>query len=201
MKETVQSAATSRKFVSPEGGNMGNKIVVYYSNTGNNRYLAERTAEALGSEIVTIKPRVAPHLLLLLASATKISPGNRKMEKDFGTYESVILCGPIWMGQVVAPLSDFLKKYGNQIKKLHFITCCGSKDSTKDDRFGYAHVFRKIRNIAGDRSGEFRAFPVELSLPEEKRNNDQAMMEARLNDESFKGELEKRLGDFISAIK
>lgn len=175
-------------------------IIVYYSHTGNNRYMAYRAAAELNCKAAEIKPRAGIFPFLLLSSATKLSWGIKNIDEDFSQYDSVILCGPIWMGQIISPLYDFLKKYKKQIKKLHLITCCGSKDSTKEDKFGYNHVFKKLEALMNEKTGTMEAFPIELILPEKDKKDDQAMMNARLNDSTFKGEIEKRLLDFTEKL-
>lgn len=179
---------------------MSKNLVAYYSKSGSNKYLAERAAKAMNADIVEIKPRVTPFASLLFASATGLSWGNRKIGRDLSSYDSILLCGPIWMGQFVAPLKDFWKKHRKEIKKLHFMTCCGSKDRTKDDKFGYAHVLKKIQELAGNKTGELQAFPIELVLPEDKREDDQAMMNARLSDSNFTGEIADRFEVFIKEV-
>lgn len=82
---------------------MNKTLVVYYSKTGNNRYLAEKTAEALGCPSAALRPRLPGLLFLLPASATKISLGNRRLKETVSDYDEVILCGPIWMGMFVSP--------------------------------------------------------------------------------------------------
>ncbi|MBI9097585.1 MAG: hypothetical protein JEY91_03860 [Spirochaetaceae bacterium] len=178
---------------------MKKNIIVYYSRKGSNKFLAEQAAATLQCEIVPLKPRLNLLFFLLLSSATKISLGNRSIKTDFKDFESIILCGPIWMGQFVSPLYDFVKKYKNDIQHLDFITCCGSTDTAKNERFGYATVFPKIREILGDKCGKCEAFPIELIVPEEKRNDDQAMMNARLSASNFTGEIKKRFDNFFEA--
>lgn len=180
---------------------MGKKIVVYYSQKGSNRFLAEKTAEALNCEIMSIQPRLSALFFLLLASATKLSWGNKKIQKDWATYDSVILCGPIWMGQLISPLRDFVKKYKSKIQKFHFITCCGSSDSKQNDKFGYALVFDKAKKMIGEKMGISRAFPIELMIPEDKKDDNQAMMNASLNSATFQGEVVDRFNNFIGEVK
>jgi len=120
-------------------------IVVYYSNTGNNKYLAEKIANDKEFNLYEISPRVKSSFGLILSSLLKISFGIHDTSKNIKDYDAVILCGPIWMGQLISPLSDFLKKYKDDIKKLYFITCCGSGEDTKDTKFGFTKVFEKIK--------------------------------------------------------
>ncbi|MBI9105235.1 MAG: hypothetical protein JEZ04_00735 [Spirochaetales bacterium] len=179
---------------------MSKNVVVYYSKNGSNKYLAEKTAEVLKCEALPLRPRVSPFLLLLLASATKISLGNRTLKIDLNDYDSIVLCGPVWMGLVIAPLSDFIRKHKDDIKKLNFITCCGSTDEGKNDKFGYATVFTKIKELLGDKCGVCEAFPVELVLPEDQKGDDQRMMNTILSDSNFTGEIKARFDAFIGEL-
>ncbi|MDA3810093.1 MAG: hypothetical protein PF518_07120 [Spirochaetaceae bacterium] len=179
---------------------MKKQIVVYYSKNGSNKFLAEKAAAALQCEIISLKPRLNLFLFLLLSSATNISLGNKSIKQKICDYESIILCGPIWMGQFISPLSDFVKKYKKEIKQLSFMTCCGSTDLTKEDKFGYAHVFLKIRKILGENCRVFEAFPIDLILSEDQKKNDEAMMNTRLAGSNFTGDGKKRFDNFIHNI-
>jgi len=179
---------------------MSKNIVVYYSRKGSNKYLAEKAAEVLKCEALPLKPRVSPFIFLLIASATKLSFGNRALKTDFNDYDSVVLCGPVWMGQVIAPLTDFIKKHRGDIKKMTFITCCGSTDAGKNDKFGYATVFEKVRELAGDKCGICEAFPIELVLPEEQKGDEQSMMNTRLSGSNFTGEIKSRFDAFTRQL-
>jgi flavodoxin len=176
-----------------------NTAVVYYSGKGSNRYLAGKASEALGCEALELVPR-APGLVLP-ATLTRISLGNKPFAADFSSYDRVVLCGPLYMGRIAAPCSDFIGKYGKDIKTLDFITCCGSTDDKKDDTFGYGRVFAQLKDRLGDRAGLFEAFPIELLLSEEQRGDDQAMMNTRLNEGNYKDEVSSRLENFISKLK
>ena len=176
-----------------------NTVVVYYSGKGSNRYLAGKAAEALGCEALEIAPR-APGLVLP-ATLTRISFGNKPFAANFNKYDRVVLCGPLYMGRIAAPCRDFIGKYGKEIQNLDFITCCGSTDEKKDDTFGYGRVFGQLKERLGARAGVFEAFPIELVLTEEQKGDDQAMMNTRLNEGNFKGGASSRLEEFISKLK
>lgn len=177
---------------------MKKHLVVYYSKSGNNRYLAEKISRELKCEIVEIQPRINVFFFLILSLLTKISMGNRLLGHSLNEYESIILCGPIWMGSVIPPLRDFINKNKNNIKLLHFVTCCGSTDSGKEDKFGYATVFPKVKNMIGDdRCGIYEAFPVDLII---HGDNNEDIMKARISDDNFTGELHERFDRFIKNI-
>lgn len=174
-------------------------LVVYYSRSGNNRYLAERLARELGSDIEEISPRFKGFFFLLLFSAMKKSFGIRKLSSNVGSYDTVVLCGPIWMGQLVSPLRDFIVRYGKEIKKLHFVTCCGSDDAGKDDKFGYASVFKLAEALLPGKFAGGEAFPIGLVLPEGMKSDDE-VIKIRLTEENFRGEMAARLEKLAADI-
>ena len=175
---------------------MKKPIVIYYSNNGSNRYVALKVANDLGCPIEEIRPRINVHLLLLLG----LGPGNKKLRSDLDAYDRVILCGPIWMGKFISPLKRFVSKYKKNIKDLIFVTCCGSSYAVKDDRFGHGHVFKEVEAMLNGKCTLCVAFPVTLVLPEDMKEDPDAVMKARLSDENFKGEIKFRYDAFIKRL-
>lgn len=176
-------------------------LVVYYSNTGNNKYLAERIARDKKCDVYEISPRVKPLYGLIISSLLKISLGIYNNIKNIREYDAVILCGPIWMGQFISPLSDFLKKYRNDIKRLYFASCCGSGKDSSETKFGYAKVFKQIRILMSEKLALAEAFSIELITPEEMKGKDEETIKLRLSDENFKGEILEKYNSFISKIE
>jgi flavodoxin len=176
-------------------------LVVYYSHTGSNRYLAERIARELNADIEAIRPRSDLQAFLLVSSWTGLSRGIKPLEHDISEYDQLILCGPIWTGQLISPLKSFCKSYDAQIDKIHFATCCGSTDQMKDEKFGYGAVFKKVKKLMGSTDMICEAFPIPLVLPEEDRGNDELIMKTRLSDDNFVGEIKERFDGFIRKIR
>lgn len=176
-------------------------IVIYYSKTGNNKYIAEKIQKDLGCDIEAIRPRLKAIVPQVLATFTRLTPGIKKLESDISVYDRIILVTPMWIGSIVYPVYSFLKKYITQIKKVHLISCCGSDDEGKDEKFGYNGVFSKYKDILNSKCMSATAFPIKLSLPENMRDNDEAVMAARLTDNNFFGELQERYNKLISTLK
>jgi len=177
-----------------------NTLVLYYSRTGNNRYLAEHIARRLNADVEAIQPRLNGLFFQILFSFLPFSPGIRSLAHDVQRYDRLIVCGPVWMGRLIAPLRTALKRYGSQVNEVDFVTCCGSSDADKDGTFGYEGVFKQVRDLLGDRCRHCEVFPVVLTLPEDKRKDDQAVMKARLSDDSFGPELRQRLDSFLMSL-
>lgn len=173
-------------------------LVLYYSRKGSNRYLAEKLSEELNAEIEPISPLIRGNFLLIIFSLLKIGVSPKSLKNHPADFERIILCSPIWMGQVVSPLRGFLNRYGKECRSVDFITCCGSSDEGKLDKFGYATVFSQIEKVLGERYRSGTAFPVQLALPEEQRGDGQAVMNTVLNESNFQGGLQDR---FVQLLK
>jgi len=172
-------------------------IVVYYSNKGSNKYLAWKISKELSCPIEEIKPRLNIFLLFLM----KIHLGIMPLKQNIEEYDQVILCGPIWMGKFIPPLRSFIKKYNNKLRKLIFVTCCGSTDDKKYEKFGHGLVFKKVENMLKDKCILCQAFPIGLVLPDDQKEDSGAFMKTHLNDENFTGEIVSIYNTFISKIK
>lgn len=172
-------------------------IVVYYSRSGSNKFLAEKTAKTLDCDIEEIIPRVNIFFLLLF----NVNFGNKPLKHNIKEYDRVILIGPIWMGKFISPLKSFVSRYKKSITQLYFITCCGSSDEKKDEKFGHNLVFKHIKEILDEKCIYCEAFPIVLVVPEDKKSNDDAIMKTHLSDDNFAGEIKQRFDNFISNIK
>jgi len=172
-------------------------IVVYYSKNGSNKYLAEKISKSLSCNIEKIKPRLNIFLLFLM----NINLGIKPLKNSIKEYDEVILCGPIWVGKLIPPLRSFLSKYFGSINKLVFVTCCGSSDAKKDEKFGHGFVFKEVENILKDKCHFCKAFPIDLVLPDDKKEDGELIMKTRLSDSNFKGTIQERLDDVIRRIK
>jgi len=175
-------------------------LVVYYSNSGSNKYLAGKIANSLKCDIESIKPRFNFFPALLLFSLVKASPGIKSLGRKLNDYDRIILCGPIWMGRFVSPLRNFVNKYGSSIKQLYFVTCCASTDAAKDDKFGHGLVFRTLKGMVGDKCIGCIAFPIGLVLPQDKQKDNDAALKTRLSISNFTGQIEMRFDNFIKGL-
>jgi hypothetical protein len=180
---------------------MKKTLILYYSHSGNNRYLAERLAHRLHADVEALRPRIDLFGLLLFFSWIRLSPGNRQIRHDIRAYDRLILLGPIWAGQLIAPIRDAIRKFRHKVTEIVFLTCCGSKDETKDDPYGYGRVFDRARKLAKGQLHSCRAFPVVLAMPEDQRDQDEESRNVRLSGESFAGQLDVRLGELVHELE
>ncbi len=182
-------------------GRSESPLVIYYSNQGSNRFLAQKITKSLNCDMEEIVPRLNLFPLQLIFSAIKRGLGIKRIQKDLASYQTIILCGPIWMGHLISPLRSFLKNHGKQIRQLYFVSCCGSSDEMKEKKFGYGLVFKQVKDLMGPAFVGSTAFPITMVLPEEKREDAELVMKTRLSESNFTGQIRDRYDQFIENFK
>jgi flavodoxin len=175
-------------------------LVVYYSKSGNNAYLAQKIATSINADIEKITPVINAFPIVMMLSMLKAGTGIRKCKHNIAQYDNVIVCGPIWGGSLCSAVLDFIKKYRKSFKKLYFATSCGSDETQKDSRFGYGRVFKQVQDAAGEKCIYCEAFPVVYTLPADKRKDESAALKIKFSDENFTGELSARLERFVKMV-
>lgn len=176
-------------------------LVLYFSKTGSNLFLAGKLAAELGADIEAVIPRISLLPVLLMSTWIGIGTGIKKLKSQVENYDAIVFCGPIWIGRFASPLQSALRKHRRSMKKAFFATCCGGGDETKNDKMGYARAFRHIEKLAGGRSAGCEAFPVALVIPADRQNDPDAFMKTRLSEENFQGPVQDRLEEFAGRIR
>ena len=82
-----------------------------------------------------------------------------------------------------------------------FISCCGSSYEQKDDKFGHNKVFATVQDKLHDKCIHYEAFPIPLIIDEEKRRDGKFIMETRLSDNNFDGEIKEVFILLIGKLK
>ncbi|MEZ5069932.1 MAG: hypothetical protein R2751_02920 [Bacteroidales bacterium] len=176
---------------------MKKTLVVSYSDKGSNRYLAGLISKQLGAPSEEIKPFVHSQFLLMMG----LGLGIRKMKQPVKEFDRIILVGPVWMGKFVYPLKKFTLRHRRDIRELVFVTCCGSGFDIKDEKFGHGTVFGKVKELLPDTPLQCKAFPIPELLTEEERKDPKRVMETRLSDDTFQGELREQFKEFMAGLE
>ena len=106
-------------------------IVISYSLTGNNEALAKSVAEEFAAEHIKItepKPRNTGSIMLdmIFNKTPQVQPTPDKLDN----YDLVLFVGPVWMGQVAAPLRAYLKHLKTNPGRYAFISISGGAINT-----------------------------------------------------------------------
>jgi hypothetical protein len=106
-----------------------NIAVISYSLTGNNDALAKSIAGKLSAQHIRLteaKNRKTGTIMadLLLGRTPKVRPA----APDIGSYDTVLLVGPVWIGQVATPLRAYLKRLKKEPCRYAFVSISGGAD-------------------------------------------------------------------------
>jgi menaquinone-dependent protoporphyrinogen IX oxidase len=126
---------------------MKKTIVLYYSKTGNNQFVAKKLAKEIQADLEQIETKTKSFFSLILLTWFKKGAKIIPLDIDLTTYDRVILLGPIWMGNLISPLRGFVKRYEKDIQDFVFITVCGGGDEDKDSKYGFENVFNEMRKL------------------------------------------------------
>ncbi|MDN5333296.1 MAG: hypothetical protein PWP59_558 [Sphaerochaeta sp.] len=154
---------------------MNTIAVVYYSLEGHTKYLAEQLAERLGADLVPIQPKktypTKGFAKFFCAGRDAILKWNIALQQplpELESYDTVVLCTPVWAGTTSAPVYSFLKQTDLSSKKLFLIATCRG-GSTK-------RCFERMRKTAKGASilGEERF----VHPSEQTQERDEAQIES-----------------------
>ncbi len=174
---------------------MKKDLIIYFSKTGNNKFVAEKLAKTLVADVQEIDVSPKSFFFLLILSFLKISPSIKPV--PVGEYERVILLSPIWMGNVVSPTRGFLKKYSKEIKSFVYITVCGGDEEDKNGKFGYERVFKEIKTLFGKKN--FSTYAISVKFLDKFEKDD--VMSIRLDEKLFVGKISKRFDEVVGDLK
>ena len=113
-------------------------LIVYYSLTGNTRFIAETIKDILKADIQEIKPikDVKPKGAMKFfwggyKATMKKKPELEPIEKDPKDYDVIIIGTPVWVWTIAPPIRSFLSEYDLSNKKVGFLCChAGSPGGT-----------------------------------------------------------------------
>lgn len=118
-------------------------LVVYYSQGGHSKLVAEAIASACDADIEAIhevKNRTGTlrsALEGLFERLTDIGP----VEKDPGDYDLVIVGTPVWVGNISSPVRTYLTQQSDKFKQVAFFCTMGG--------IGGNRVLRKMAAVSG----------------------------------------------------
>lgn len=173
---------------------MKKDLIIYFSNTGNNKFVAQKLSKKLKADIKKLEVNPKSFFLLLLFSFLKISPSIKPIPVE--KYERIILLSPIWMGNVISPIRGFLKKNRGNIKNLVYITVCGGDEEDKDGNFGYEKVFKEIKGLYGKKN--YQPYALSVKYLDSFKKDD--VMSIRLDEKLFVGKFKKRFNEIVKEL-
>jgi flavodoxin len=176
-------------------------IVLYYSKTGNSKFIAEKLTASLDCDIKRISPWFDNTFVLLLLSIFKINiPTNISLE-DIRPYNNVIIIGPVWAGQLVSPLRTVLKLSINSKKNTHFAVTCETKVEDKNTKYGYNKVLNKASELSKQFVISTEAFSCSLVRDNNTPKNIKLADRIKISEKNYSNELKDLVRNFVTRIK
>ena len=112
-----------------------NQLVLYYSQTGSTKVVAQEIQKALGADIEAIelqKPYTGTYAETLERVKQERESGNlphlKPLKADLSKYEVIYLGYPIWFGTYALPIASLLKEHDFEGKKIVTFCTFGSGD-------------------------------------------------------------------------
>lgn len=114
---------------------MADKIIIYYSRTGNTKKAAESLASKLNCETAKIVSKKAFKGILGWIYAGRTALAGKDVEIiepdiELQNYKTIIICTPIWAGRLASPMRTWLTKNKKSCQKLAFLLSSGGGDSS-----------------------------------------------------------------------
>lgn len=173
-------------------------LVLYYSHTGNSRFLAEKIARELPAELRAVRPLIQSVLLLYLFSLARWEVPIDVSDSELQPYAQVVILGPIWGGLLISPLRSLLKQALRTGKIIHFAVSCESPDEKKQGKYGYAQVLQAAEQLGKGQVRTTEAFPSALV---EAANRPARLTEKiKLTEANFSDRLKARLTAFVERV-
>lgn len=100
-------------------------LIMSYSNTGNNEKLAEDLANNLKAENIKVIPKNNSMKSVITKHIFQIKPKCEQPLEIMDTYDLVIFCAPVWMGQIAAPIRGYIEHIKDSKQEYAFVSISG----------------------------------------------------------------------------
>ena len=140
-------------------------VIVYYSMSGNTKYVADKIAEKMQADIIRIEPvKAYPDkgaVKFIWGGKSAVmgeKPALQPYEFDVEKYDNIILGTPVWASNFAPPIRTFINENTDiRKKKLSVFTCFSGG--------GAAKAIEKMKKYIG-----IKGFEAELILLDPKEN-------------------------------
>lgn len=134
-------------------------LIVYYSLTGNTRFIAEILKDSMKADLLELKPinELNPDSGTKFvwggAQATmKMKPKLKPIDINPMEYDLVIIGTPVWAWTITPPIRSFLSRFNLTEKKVALLTCSAGSGDKAMERFKKA---LKGSNVIGQIKFQF----------------------------------------------
>jgi hypothetical protein len=175
-------------------------LVVYFSRSGNNKLVAEELALRLGADLEEIVSKTSYGGIfgmpkIILHSAKKFTPEIKPLGKNPADYDLIVLCAPVWTGNISAPARSFLVRYGKDAKKIILLWVCGGTENHNPE------AYKEAVKLIGSKPAAELELATNNLLPEIDRKNNRKVMAVRLEKKNLETEYKNKMDEIVKTIK
>lgn len=175
--------------------------MVFYSKTGNSKFIADKLSHELVCDSKEITPMFNSVLILYLLSLLRINIPTNISNEDIRKYDEIIIIGPIWGGLLISPLRTVINKSIKASKCIHFSVTCETKEEDKNSKNGYSQVIKKASDLGGSFFKNAAAFSTSLVNFGNKSWTYKLSEKIKMTEENYSEILKLRVDDFAKKIK
>lgn len=146
-------------------------LVVYFSQSGNAQWMAERISSALSADTLRLVPKKAypakgfGKFFFGGGSAVfKEAPELEPYQTDLGQYGRIVFVTPVWAGTVTPPLRTFIQTEHLEGKRFAFAAC--SMGGSAEKTFA---ALKSLLGVAGDVPTLWLVEPKQKPKPENEK--------------------------------
>jgi hypothetical protein len=108
-------------------------LIVYYSHSANNAWLAREIQTRLGCDIFRVEDKGhRTRFTILLDRFLGRTAAIKNYKINFDLYDNFIFVAPVWASGIATPLKTFLQRERDHIYHFSFITICGGRPGQVD---------------------------------------------------------------------
>jgi flavodoxin len=176
-------------------------LLLFYSKTGNSKFIADKLSHELVCDSKEITPMFNNVLFLYLLSSLRIKIPTNISNEDIQKYDEIIIIGPIWGGLLISPLRTVINKSMKASKNIHFAVTCESTEEGKDNKYGYNQVLNSTKDLGGQLVKTTAAFSTSLIKGYDTKIKNRYYLKTKITEENFSNVLKLRLEEFVKKIK
>jgi len=177
-------------------------LILYYSKTGNSRFLAHRLSVALAeAPVLELKPRWNALGYVFMRSALGLPVGIGLRQQTLADYREILLLGPVWGGVLIGPLRTAIRRCVQAGKPLHLALTCETSDADRSGKYGYDQVLEQARKLGGTYVKTATAFSTSLVSGRTSSWSPKLAEKITFTDANFGVVLQEKLQAFVQQVK
>jgi hypothetical protein len=144
------------------------KLIIYYSYSGNNKLLAEHFSRELDAPAVPILEKERRNgFTIFLDVFFKRNPEVMPLSVSLSDFKHLIFIAPIWNGKIASPLKSLLQNQRAEIKSYSFLTISGGYE--KKDQLDKIRI--ELKKLTGLEPASLYELDISDLFPQSQRKN------------------------------